>query len=298
MEKALIVIGGPTASGKTNIAVKLAKKFNGEIINADSRTVYREMDLATSKPTLTEKQNIPHHLFDILNPDQPFSVAEYKKLANEKIEEIQGRNHLPILVGGTGLYLDATIYSYNLTTSKPNLELRRELNQLSIKEILDKLKKVDPKSAEKIDPNNKRRLIRALEVTLTSGRPFSKQQKKKALGKNVLYLALDIPRVDLYRKINKRVDSWVNDGLVEETKKLSEKYPSDLPAMSSLGYKEIIEYISGTMTLDMATEIMKRRTRNYAKRQLTWLKRNKDIKWVKSYSEAASLVQDFLSKES
>lgn len=294
MNRPIIVITGPTASGKTSLAIMLAKKFSGEIINADSRSVYREMDIATGKPTEKELKTVSHHLVDFLNPDTPFSLADYKKLTDEMILSIQGRKKVPFLVGGTGLYVDAVIYDFSLAETSPDHKLRKKLELLSADKLLADLQKIDPETYQIIDKSNKRRLIRAVEVATKSHESFTKLQKKKALPQNVLYLVLDVPREVLYKKIDSRIDSWLSDGLVEETKRLVAKYPLALSSMSSIGYQEIAQFLDEKLTLEEAIITMKKRTRHYAKRQVTWFKRNKDAIWVKNEKEAEKLINDFL----
>ena len=294
MNKPIIVIAGPTASGKTSLAISLAKEFNGEIINADSRSIYREMNVATSKPTTKECQLIPHHLIDVVKPDELFSLADYKKLANAAISEIHDRGKTPFLVGGTGLYIDSVVYDYILPETKPNFDLRKDLEKSSTTELAERLESLDPITYQKIDLKNKRRLIRAIEVALQTKKSFVSLQTKKPKPTSILYLVLDIPRDILYERINQRVDKWKDEGLVEETKTLKAKYSIDLPSMSAIGYKEIAEYLDNVVSLSEALENMKKRTRNYAKRQVTWYKRNKDIIYIKNEKEALDAIEGFL----
>ncbi|MCL5094171.1 MAG: tRNA (adenosine(37)-N6)-dimethylallyltransferase MiaA [Patescibacteria group bacterium] len=287
----IIVIAGPTASGKTELAIELAKKIGGEIINADSRSIYIGMDIGTGKPTLEERQGVPHHLFDIITPDQQFSVAEYKKLAEKKIKEIQERGKTPILVGGTGLYIDSVVYGYELPEIAPDYTLRKELEERSEEDLYAELAEVDPETAEKIDPKNKRRIIRALEIYYGTGRSKITQEKRKKLLENVLYFAIDIPRETLYQRINERVDKWIKEGFVEEVKKLLEKYPLDSPGMSGIGYKQIGLHLTSQISKEEATSKFKQGDRNLAKRQLTWFKRNKDIIWVKGLKDISAIFK-------
>jgi tRNA dimethylallyltransferase len=298
MKKAMIVIAGPTASGKSKLAMQIAKKFDGEIINADSRTVYKEMDIATSKPTTKDLSSVPHHLFSIISPEQPFSLANYKKLAEKTIFEIQKRDKIPLLVGGTGLYVDAIVYDFNMAETPPDFEIRNQLNQLPTEELIAKLKELDPDEAQKIDLKNRRKIIRAFEIIKSSNGSETKEKTRKEKPDNVLYLAIDLPREKLYERIDKRIDEWLVAGLTEETKHLILKYKFDLPSMSSIGYKEISEALVGEITINEAAKIMKKRTRNYAKRQLTWFKRNKDVVWVKNMSEAEKAINSFFESMS
>lgn len=291
--KEIIVIAGPTASGKSRLAIELAEQFNGEIISADSRTIYREMDVATSKPTIFERNEIPHHLFDIVRPEDPFSVALYKKLAIEKIGDVQERNKTPFLVGGTGLYIDSVVYDFSLAPGKPDSPLKQKLEDMPSDKLFEKLMELDPVSAKEIGPSNKRRLARALEVSLATGKPFSSQKQRKELPKNILYLAIDVPREELYARINTRIDGWLETGLIEETRNLAKKYPPDIPSMSAIGYKEMADYLAGNIDKEKAVKTMKQRTRNYAKRQLTWFRKNDDIVWIKGKKDAEDEIRKF-----
>jgi len=252
------------------------------------------MDVATSKPTTKECQLIPHHLINVVNPDELFSLANYKKLANTAISEIHDRGKIPFLVGGTGLYIDSVVYDYDLPETKPNLVLRKKLEKYSTIELAEKLKSLDPNTYKIIDLNNKRRLIRAIEVALQAKKPLSSRQTKKPKSTNVLYFVLDVPRNILYERINQRVDGWKDEGLVEETDKLIAKYPLDLPSMSAIGYQEISEFLIGKHLLPEALETMKKRTRNYAKRQTTWFRRNKDVIYIKNEEEASAIIANFV----
>ncbi len=293
MKKPIIVIAGPTASGKTTLAINLAQKFKGEIVNADSRSVYREMDIATSKPSALERQQIRHHLIDVVNPDEPFSLSDYKALANEAIADIHNRDKIPFLVGGTGLYLDAIIYDYGLIEVKPNPTLRSRLEKLSTPELAKLLKSLDPMVSEKIDQKNSRRLIRAIEIATQIDKPLSGETKKEK-PTTVLYLAIKVPRDQLYERINERVDQWEDQGLVSETKELTKNYSIDLPSLSAIGYQEISNYLDDKISLCEALEIMKKRTRHYAKRQITWFKRNNDLVYIENEDEATAAIEAFL----
>jgi tRNA dimethylallyltransferase len=285
--KPLIVILGPTASGKTEMGLKLVKKINGEIVNADSRQIYKEMDIGTGKVDIG-------HLINIKNPNQKFSLSQYKKLAVKKIKDIHKRNKTPILVGGTGLYISAIVDNLEIPKAAPNQKIRRKLEKHTEKYLFNKLKKVDLKSAGIIGENNKRKLIRALEVYEITGKPFSAQQIKGKLLFNVLQIGIKTDREKLYKKIDKRVDEMIKIGLIKETKKLSKKYSSDLPAMSGIGYYEIGQYLENKISLDDAIQKIKFRTHKYARRQMTWFKRNERIKWVGNYGEAKKIIKKFL----
>jgi tRNA dimethylallyltransferase len=305
MKKPIIVLTGPTASGKTAISYKIAKQFNCEIICTDSMTVYKHLDIGTDKPTRekldTESDNknpdgsytirgIKHHLLDIVEPDEDFNVAIFKNTVEKIISDIHERDNIPLLVGGSVMYLDALIYNYQFPDVKPNQNLRDELEKLSAEELFAKLCEIDPDCEWTVDKNNKRRLIRAIEIH--SSQDFQ-AATKEPLPKNVLYLAVDRDREELYAKINKRVDEMFDEGFVDEVKNVYEKYGS-CKALEAAGYKQIIQYLNKELTLNEAIEKTKQVHRNYAKRQLTWLRRNKDIVWISTPEEASSTISDFL----
>lgn len=303
----LIVILGPTGSGKTSLSLQLAKKYNGEIVSADSRQIYKEMNIATDKIKITQEhkknktiidpilfQEIPHYIIDIVNPDQEYSVANYKKDALQVINNISKRGKIPFLVGGTGLYIKAIVDNLDIPQVKPDKKLRKELNNKSNKELLLILKRLDPKSAKKIDQNNKRRLIRTIEICKQTKKPFSEQNKNDKLLFNTLQIGIRLPREELYKKIDKRVDQMIEEGLVEETKNLIKKYSLYLPAMSGIGYKEIVEYLKKKITLEEAIQKIKFRTHQYVRRQDTWFLKDKRIKWITNYKEAEKLIKYFL----
>lgn len=288
----LIVILGPTASGKSEQALKLAKKFNGEIISADSRQIYKEMNIGTAKPENLKIKNrtyasggIPHHLVNIVKPSQKFSVAEYKELAIKIIRDITRRGKIPILAGGTGLYISSVVDNIEIPKVKPNLKLRKKLENKSLVVLLKQLKKLDIVTFNNIDKKNKRRIIRALEVTISTGKPFSAQREKGSPLFNCLRIGLDMPREKLYKKIDDRIEKMFKAGLINETKSLAKKYSWKLPAMSGIGYKEIGMYLKSEITLEKTKELIKFATHSYARRQMTWFKKDKKIKWVKTDSK-------------
>ena len=291
MDKPIVIIAGPTASGKTSLAISLAKKVGGEIINADSRTIYQEMDIATAKPSKDEMTEVPHHLFDICQPVMIMTAGEYKKSADKKIKEIHRRNRIPFLVGGTGLYLDSYVYDFDIDKTKPNPKQRRQLDNLKAEELIERIRNIDESALAGLDINNQRRLVRTLEIMLKRG---VRAKMKSPKPNNVLYLALDLPRAEIYRRINERVSAMPIDELIKETKKLRAKYPVDTPALSGIGYREISDYLDEKITLKEALEEIKKRTRHYAKRQFTWFKKNQDIIWVKSEKEATAQIKSFL----
>ncbi|MDD3190295.1 MAG: tRNA (adenosine(37)-N6)-dimethylallyltransferase MiaA [Candidatus Pacebacteria bacterium] len=304
--KPLVVILGPTASGKTGLALKLAKEFYGELINADSRQIYKEMDIATNKleknatrDTVEDEivyiiDKISLHLLDLINPNENFSLADYKRLALQKIEEVQNHGKLPILVGGTGLYISSIVDNLDIPEAPPDKKLRAELGDKSTKELFNELQNVDPLSAKTIGPDNKRKIIRALEVYKITGKPFSAQQKKGKPLFDILQIGIEIERKELYAKIDKRVDKMIEAGLIDETKRLTKRYNPDLPAMSGIGYKEINSYLRQEITLEEAIQQIKWRTHQYARRQITWFKRDERIHWVKNYKEAEELIKNFI----
>lgn len=275
----LIVILGPTASGKTALSLKIAHLFEGEVISTDSRQIYREMEIGTDSILPCDQEGVPHHLLGITTPDKPLSLAEYKEMALEKIREIHLKKHIPILVGGTGLYITSIIENYDVPKIPADLTLRKKLETEAKNKGSDflhrKLKKLDPDSAKKIHPNNLRYIIRALEINL-SGQ--AKIDHKHAPAFDFFMIAIVWPREELYKRVNLRVDKQIERGLLDEVQKLMNKgYSLTLPAMSSLGVKEIIPYLKGEMGLDQCLEILKRKTRNYAKRQMTWFRRYANV---------------------
>ncbi|OGJ51457.1 tRNA (adenosine(37)-N6)-dimethylallyltransferase MiaA [Candidatus Peregrinibacteria bacterium RIFOXYB2_FULL_32_7] len=286
----LIVLLGPTASGKTGLSIKLAKKFNGEIISADSRQIYKEMDIGTAKITKKEMQDIPHHLIDVVLPNENFTTFDFKKLAEEKIFDIYKRNKIPFIIGGTGLYIRAIIENFTLGATPPNWELRKQLeeeaSQYGKEYVWEKLKALDEIEAMKIHPNNLRYVIRGIERVGSLQMAVGSENKNSCSHKNdkyhILKFAIDWPREVLYDRINKRVDKQIENGLIEETKYLLSKYDRNLPSMSSLGYLQIAKFLNNEMTLDEAKDLLKKETRHYAKRQMTWFLKEKEVVWINS----------------
>jgi len=313
--KKLIVILGPTSSGKSELALELAKKFNGYIISADSRQIYKYMDIGTAKPCQAQSakrkaqnyiniEDIPHYLIDVINPDQEFTVADYQKQVYSILDSRflpagrQGKiqdSKLPFLIGGTGLYISSIIDGLKIPHVPPDKILRKRLNKFSVQKLFLKLKKFDPKLAETIDKKNKRRLIRALEVCMKTGKPMSAQIKKELPSFDILEIGIKLSKKELYNRIDKRVDQMIKKGLIEEVKKLHQRgYSWNLPSLSGLGYKEIGLYLQGKISLDEATKLIKLHTRQYAKRQMTWFKRDRRIKWVENKKETEKLIKEFL----
>lgn len=290
----LIIIVGPTASGKSGFAIKLAKHLNGEIVSADSMQIYRGLDVGTAKVTADEKDGIIHHMIDIINPDNEFSVAEYSKIAKKSISDIISRGRRAIVVGGTGLYIDSIIYdmSYGRVNKSHGLRERlyHEASQYGNEYLYNKLSELDPKASTEIHPNNTKRVIRAIEIALMGDKIKSKILDRKQAYPHIM-LGLRLDRDILYERINLRVDEMLEMGLVEEVKGLYDKYPSDIQAFSAIGYKEIIEHLNNHISYDEAKDKIKKNTRNYAKRQLTWLKRYPDIYWLNPLDDINIAIQ-------
>jgi len=281
----VLSIVGPTAVGKTALSIELAKTFPAEIISGDSMQIYKGMDIGTGKITKEEMQGIPHYMIDIKEPDEPFSVAEFKEIVECYIRHIHQKNKLPILVGGTGLYIRAVLYDYEFNNRKRDETVTKRLEAFiaehGVGPLYEKLKKIDPKQAEKIHPNNHRRVIRALEIYETTGLTMTeihKRQKQKPKYDHLI-IGLMMERNRLYAKINKRVDEMIANGLVDEVRRLYELGYEHTQAMQAIGYKELIPYFKGEMTLEEAIQLLKQNTRRYAKRQLTWFKNQMDVEW-------------------
>lgn len=276
----VIAIVGATASGKTAYAVDLAQKIDGEIISADSRYVYRGLDIGTAKPSIDERKGIPHYMIDIVEPDFNYSAGLYAKQAKECIKEILSRGKTPIVAGGTGLYIRVLLENYDLPNIEPDYNLRDELAKLSFDELYDILYKLDKESAESVERNDKKKLIRYIEVVKLTGLPLSKARGKKDEDEfDIEWIGLNFPREELYERINKRVDLMIEEGLIDETKNLLNKYGRIPNIVDTIGYREIISYLDGETSLERAKELLKQNTRNYAKRQLTWFRKNENIKW-------------------
>ena len=287
MQKAkVIVIGGPTASGKTALSIELAKAINGEIVSADSMQIYKEMNIGTAKPDEEEKQNIKHYMLDIISPEVRYSVADYKKDAKKCIREIVEKGKIPIVIGGTGLYIDSLIYEIEYPELEVDLQYRKHLEDLMEKEGLEKLYeeaiKIDPTAMEKISQNDKKRILRVLEIYHQTGKTKTELEKESRKEPEFDYkmFAIDMNREILYERINKRVDIMVKKGLIEEVKNIYEKYEKLPTSLQALGYKEIVEYIEGKLTKEEAIEKIKLESRRYAKRQLTWFRKNKETIWL------------------
>ncbi|MBE6827273.1 MAG: tRNA (adenosine(37)-N6)-dimethylallyltransferase MiaA [Ruminococcaceae bacterium] len=305
----LLVIAGPTASGKTALAVECAKEFDGEIISADSMQIYKGMSIATAKPTVQEMQGIKHYLTDFLDVNESFSVASYVRLANEAYDEILKKGKLPILAGGTGLYIDSFTGNINFPEEQTDPELRNELQKkmetVGAEEMLSELASFDPQTAKELHPNNKKRIIRAFEVYLTTGKTVSEardESRRIPPRFHTVFVGINYKNRDvLYDRINRRVDEMLANGLVREAEEYC-RLPEKSTASQAIGYKELKPYFDGACSLEEAAENLKLSTRHYAKRQLTWFNRNKNIRWFcpdlyGSWEEFADEVKTYIRGE-
>jgi len=281
----LILIVGPTAVGKTEVSIQLAERFNGEIVSADSRLFYRGMDIGTAKPTSEEQARVPHHLIDIANPDEILSLAVFQQKAREAIADIRTRNKLPFLVGGTGQYIRAVTQGWVPPKVKPNEQLRDELtkqkDENGIYWLHENLKRLDPAAAEKIDPRNVRRTIRALEVIMTTGKKFSEQRGQGESPYRLITIGLTRPREELYQRVDARIESMYANGLIDEVKVLLARgYSPSLPTMSAIGYRECVQALEGKITVEEAKQLTRRATRVFVRRQANWFKESdSNILW-------------------
>lgn len=297
----VIVICGPTASGKTSLSIALAKKINGEIVSADSMQIYQEMNIGTAKPTADEMQGIPHYMIDCISPEQRFSVADYKKLAKESIKKIIEKGRIPIVVGGTGLYIDSLIYEIEY----PNIEfdeeyrklLERKVQEEGLETLYQEAKKIDEQAVQKISHNDQKRILRILEIYHATGKTKT-QQEEESRRKEAEYdyhvYALHWDRNILYDRINKRVDMMIQQGLVQEVQTILNKYSQFPTAMQGLGYKEVVEYLEEKCTKEEMIEKIKQETRRYAKRQLTWFRKNKQTIWLEGSQDTEDNIQVIL----
>lgn len=302
MNNKIIVLVGPTAVGKTYVSVELAKKLNTEILSADSMQIYKEMDIGTAKVTEAEKKGVIHHMIDIINPDETFSVSDFKCMAENIIDNIIEKSKNPIIVGGSGLYVNSLIYDLDFGNAKSDSKIRDYYTSLYNEHgedfIYEMLKKVDPESSEKIHKNNVKRVIRALEVYEITGEKFSELNtdiRKYSEKYNCILVGLNMDRKILYDRINRRVDKMISDGLIEEVKGLiNNGYNKNLVSMQGIGYKEIIDYLEGKTSFEDAVNILKRNTRRFAKRQFTWFLRDSNVKWfdISTPDEIDSVVEN------
>ena len=288
-KKDVIVICGPTASGKTKLGIELARKLNGEIISADSMQIYKEMDIGTAKPTLEERKMAVHHLVDFVSPDQRYSVADFKKDAVKTIEDIISRNKTPIIVGGTGLYINSLIYNIDFKEEKTDLEYRKSLEEKSIQELYEKALKIDPEALRKISENDRKRITRILEIYHTTGKTKTELEieSRKEVPYNYHIFVLSMDREILYDRINRRVDMMLEQGLIEEVQRVTREYDSFPTAMQGLGYKEVVEYLENKLTKEEMIEKIKQESRRYAKRQLTWFRAYKQAVWLDGTQKTA-----------
>ena len=289
----ILVVGGSTGSGKSDLAVRLAEEIGGEIVNADSMQVYRGMDIGTAKPTAEDRARVPHHLLDILSPDEAFTASDFRREAAAAIADIDRRGKKAIVVGGTGLYIRALLDGLvDSPTGDP--ELRRQFDGVPGEELLGRLALVDPETAQRLHPNDRVRIVRALEVYTQTGRPISAYRSEHAFSGNyytTLKMAIRGERQELYRRIELRVERMLQDGLLEEVRSLlSRGYSRESKAMRSIGYKEIAAHLAGEMTLDEAVMLIKRDTRRYAKRQMTWFGKENDIYWLEYPGSFATIL--------
>ena len=288
MKKPLVILTGPTAVGKTKASIGLAKAIGGEIISADSMQVYKQMDIGSAKIKPSEMEGVPHYLVDILEPDEEFHVVLFQQMAKQAIQKIYEKGKIPILVGGTGFYIQAVLYDIDFSENEKDTSYREELEKLAqtkgAEYLHDLLREVDEKSAQDIHANNVKRVIRALEYFHQTGEKISEhneEQRKKVSPYNFSYFVLNDERAHLYERINLRVDQMINEGLVSEVQSLKEKgYTRDMVSMQGLGYKEMLDYLDNKCSLEEAVEIIKRDTRHFAKRQITWFKRESDVTWI------------------
>lgn len=302
MEKPkIIVICGPTASGKTALSIQLAKTIDGEIVSADSMQIYKDMDIGTAKPTYEEMDGIKHFLIDTVSPTKRYSVANYKKDALKAIEEILKKGKTPIVVGGTGLYVDSLVQGIEYDDIEVDLKYRKELEQIAEEKGLEYLYKnaleIDPLAMEKISPNDKKRIFRVLEIYHSTGKTKTVQEKKSKEKENpyeYIVFAIDMERQKLYERINKRVDIMLENGLVDEVKSLINKYKELPTAIQGLGYKEVILYLKKEITYEEMVEKIKQETRHYAKRQLTWFRKNKEIIWIDGLNDIQNNINIIL----
>lgn len=307
-QKIVPFITGPTAVGKTEVAIELAKMLNGEIISVDSRQVYKGLDIGTAKPALRQQKEIPHHLIDILEPDEEISAGLYRELALKTVDEITSRGRLPIFVGGTGLYISAVIkgiFNESYTDKNVRMKIKEELKEKGAEALYLRLSNIDPELASKIHINDVKRIMRALEIYEITGTAPSELYKNQAINSPFPYciFVLSMNRKELYERIDARVDRMIGDGLIEEVKKLlTAGYRKDLDSLLTLGYREVVTYLDGKCSEDEMIEKIKRNTRKYAKRQLTWFRNQYDAIWidttnVSSVKEVAEIIRDIITKK-
>ncbi|MBC2581370.1 tRNA (adenosine(37)-N6)-dimethylallyltransferase MiaA [Clostridium sp. DJ247] len=304
--KDLFILAGPTAVGKTDISIKLAKKLKGEILSADSMQIYEYMDIGSAKISKEEMQGIPHHLIDIVDPHESFNVSQFKALSEKKIDAISHKNKLPMLVGGTGLYINSLIYNYDFTEANVDEDYREYLQKLASDKgkeyVHELLKDIDIDSYNRLYPNDLKRVIRALEVYKLTGKTISQCNMENDIYDipyNVFYFVLTMDRAKLYDRINKRVDIMIYNGLIDEVKKLKAMgCTADMQSMKGIGYKEILYFLDGSISLEEAVYLIKKGSRNYAKRQLTWFRKDKRVIWIDKdkFDSEDEIVEDIIEK--
>lgn len=291
MSTKLIVVLGPTASGKSDLAVKLAQKFNGEVISADSRQVYKGMDIGTGKITKKEMRGIPHYLLDVASPKSTFTVSRFQKFGKKAIDKILKKGKVPIICGGTGFYIEALVYDYKLPEVPPNPKLRQKLEKKSAGELFGQLKKLDPRRAKTIDKFNKRRLIRALEIILTTQKPVSPNALTHESAYDILLIGIKKPQEELKKLIAKRLEKRLRQGMIKEVENLH-KFGVSWKKLESFGleYRRIAEYLQNKISYAEMTSLLQKDIEHYAKRQMTWFKKNKNINWIENYKQAEKLI--------
>lgn len=299
----VIVICGPTASGKTGLSIELAKKIDGEVVSCDSMQIYKDMTIGTAKPTEKEMQGIKHYLIDCVSPDTRYSVADYKRDAIKAIEEIASKGKVPIVVGGTGLYLESLVRGIDYSGIEVDEAYREELNKLEqekgLSELYEMAKKIDETAASKISPNDKKRICRILEIYHSTGKTkteLEKESRKNGVQYDYVLFGINMDREKLYERINKRVDIMLEQGLIEEVRNLINKYSEFPTALQGLGYKEVVEYFDGVTTKEEMIEKIKQETRRYAKRQITWFKRYDELTWLNGLDDPQKNIDIILEK--
>lgn len=307
MRQPLIIVTGPTAVGKTSLSIRLAQALKGEIISADSMQVYRGMDIGSAKVTAAERKGIPHHLIDVLDPKEEFNVTVFQSMARQALTEIYKRGHVPIVAGGTGFYIQALLYDIDFKENDSDGAIRRELEQLGQERgseyLHELLQEMDPEAAQQIHANNRKRVIRAIEYYRLTGQPISehnRQEREKSSPYRFYYYVLNCNRALLYERIDRRVEDMLSLGLVDEVRRLqSMGCHRGMVSMQGLGYKEILDYLDDRCTLEEAVRILKRDTRHFAKRQLTWFRRERDVRWLEleRFGQDPGLVLEYILKE-
>ena len=305
MKPKVIVICGPTASGKTSLSIEVAKKIDGEIISCDSMQIYKDMNIGTAKPTVEEMQGIPHYMLDFVLPSERYSVADFKEAATDRIEDILKRERVPIIVGGTGLYVDALTKNITYPEIEIDLEYRKQLEELikenGLESLYEEAKKIDEKAMQTISKNDKKRIMRVLEIYHQTGKTKTQLESESRLTPppyEYIVFAINMEREKLYERINKRVDIMIDQGLIEEVEALTKKYEEFPTAMQGLGYKEVVSYLKKEITKEEMIEKLKMETRRYAKRQLTWFRKDENIKWIDGLAPLEQNIQCILEEYS